>query len=134
MASPKTILLLDDCTTIRSILKVFMMDLGTCFLESDDGNAALSILRESAVDMVIADVRMDPMDGITFLRQVRANPKTHDLPVILLTCDRDAELRRRGLEAGASAFIQKPVTCQALRSTIERVSAQIRGLADLEYA
>jgi CheY-like chemotaxis protein len=111
-----TILLVDDSGTIRSLLKVYLASLRADFLDAEDGERALQVLRLVQVDLVIADVRMAPMDGITFVGQIRASKqeRVRSLPVILLTGARSEELRRRGLAAGANAFVYKPVDEETL--------------------
>jgi two-component system chemotaxis response regulator CheY len=117
------VLLVDDSPSVRSILKVYLMGLHTTFLEAEDGERALRVLRLSPVDLVIADVQMVPMDGITFVQTLRSSsrPKLRDVPVVMLTSDRSAEVRERGLAAGASAFVHKPVDAKTLLRTIEHV-------------
>jgi two-component system chemotaxis response regulator CheY len=117
------ILLVDDSPSVRSILKVYLMGLRTTFLEAEDGERALRVLRLSPVDLVIADVQMAPMDGITFVRNLRSSsrPQLRDVPVVMLTSDRSEEVRERGLAAGASAFVHKPVDAKTLLRAIEHV-------------
>src|SRR5690242_16421541 len=63
---PMNVLIVDDSASVRAILKVYLMGLHPTFLDAEDGERALRILRLSPVDLVIADVQMLPMDGITF--------------------------------------------------------------------
>jgi two-component system chemotaxis response regulator CheY len=117
------VLLVDDSPSVRSILKVYLMGLRTTFLEAEDGDRALRLLRLSPVDLVIADVQMSPMDGITFVRHLResARPQLRGVPVVMLTSDRSESVRERGLAAGANAFVHKPVDAKTLLRTIEDV-------------
>ena len=117
------ILLVDDSPTVRAIVRTFLMELRPSFLEATDGERALRLIRLSPVDLVIADVRMDPMDGITFVRTLRQDerPRIRDVPVVMLTGDRSEEIRKRGLEAGANAFVTKPIDPRTLLETIGRV-------------
>ena len=114
------ILVLDDCATIRAILKVFLMNPETELLEAKDGSTALRILRDQPVDLVVADVQMEGMDGIEFVAAVRSDPSAtlQAIPVILLTSDLDEELKMRGLAAGANAFVHKPISPAALKQAI----------------
>ena len=117
------ILLVDDSPTVRTIVRTFLMELRPSFLEATDGERALRLIRLSPVDLVIADVKMDPMDGITFVRTLRQDerPRIRDVPVVMLTGDRSEEIRKRGLEAGANAFVTKPIDPRTLLETIGRV-------------
>ena len=121
MGPIRRILLLDDCATIRAILRVYLMNLGAEIVEAADASTALAILRHRSVDLVIADVRMEPVDGIAFVGEIRRDESAgiRSLPVILLTSDRDETLKERGLAAGASAFVHKPVSPLALMKAIE---------------
>ncbi len=124
----QTVLLLDDCATIRAILKVYLMKVGREFVEAEDAATALMLLRRHPIDLVIADVRMVPMDGIAFVRNLRSDPSQslRDVPVILLTSDLDEALRAQGLAAGADAFVHKPISPpaleQAVRGALERAA------------
>jgi two-component system chemotaxis response regulator CheY len=117
------VLLVDDSPSVRSILKVYLMGLRPTFVEAEDGNRALRVLRLSPVDLVIADVQMEPMDGITFVQQLRKSvlPQLRTVPVVMLTSDRSEKIRERGLAAGANAFVHKPIDVKTLLRTIGNV-------------
>jgi two-component system chemotaxis response regulator CheY len=126
MGSIKRVLLLDDCATIRTILKVYLMNLCADLLEAADALGALELLRKQPVDLVIADVRMAPVDGIAFVERLRAAPlaRLRNLPVILLTGDQDQTLKERGLAAGANAFVHKPISAARLFEAIEAITVK----------
>jgi two-component system chemotaxis response regulator CheY len=117
------VLLVDDSPSVRAILRIFLMGLRPSFLEASDGERALRVIRLSPVDLVIADIQMSPMDGITFVRALRQDtrPQLRNVPVVMLTGERSDALRRQGLEAGANAFVLKPVDPKSLLETISRV-------------
>lgn len=117
------VLLVDDSPSVRAILQVYLMGLHPTFLEAEDGERALRVLRLSPVDLVIADIQMTPMDGITFVRKLRQDerPRVRDVPVIMLTGDRTEGIRKQGLEAGANAFVFKPIDPKTLLETIHAV-------------
>lgn len=114
------VLLVDDNLTIRNVIKIYLMGMDLAFLEADRAESALEQLKANKVDLIIADVNMPGMDGITFLRRVREDVRTQvkGLPVILLTADKSGDVRERGRLAGASHFIAKPVTSTELRGTV----------------
>lgn len=116
------VLLVDDNLTIRNVIKIYLMGMDLTFLEADRAEAALEQLKSHLVDVIIADVNMPGMDGITFVKKVRehSRPELQRVPVILLTADKSGDVRERGRLAGASHFIAKPVTSNELRSTVER--------------
>ncbi|BDG02752.1 response regulator [Anaeromyxobacter oryzae] len=117
------VLLVDDSASVRAILQVYLMGLHPTFLEAEDGERALRVLRLSPVDLVIVDVQMSPMDGITFVRELRQSerPQLRSVPVVMLTSDRSEAVRVQGLEAGANAFVCKPVDARTLLQTIQDV-------------
>jgi len=123
-----TVLLVDDSPSIRSILKVYLLGLKVEFLDAEDGLRALQLLRLLPVDLAIADVRMAPMDGLTFVEKVRSSEREEirRLPLILLTGETGEELRERGILAGANAFIHKPIDPKRL---LERVQALLPAAA-----
>lgn len=101
------ILVVDDSITTRtlerSILEAHGFDVALCV----DGREALERLREEAVDLIVSDVEMPRMDGFALLQAVRGDPRTSDLPVILVTSRASAEDRERGLCLRADAYIVK---------------------------
>ncbi|MFZ5441107.1 MAG: response regulator [Myxococcota bacterium] len=121
------ILVVDDSQTVREFVKIYLMDLGYEFVEADTGARALQLARLMAFDLVIADVKMPEMDGFTMVRQLRADPdvKSKQVPVILLTGEKGAMMRVQSLNAGANAFLPKPIETEKLRE----LARQLLGLA-----
>ena len=118
-----TILLVDDSPTIRSITKVYLMEFGAEFVEAEQGERGLQLARLLKVDLVIADVMMPGMDGLAFTRALRleSDEKVRQVPVILLTSNREDQVRREGLGAGANDFITKPVKSKDLCDVVRRL-------------
>lgn len=116
------ILVVDDSPTVRNIIKIYLMNLRLSILEAEDATRALQLLRLVPVSVVIADINMPGMDGITFVKEIRASKEAQlrGIPVILLTAEKGGDLRQRGAEAGANAFIQKPVSHHELTETVRQ--------------
>ncbi|MBZ4421078.1 response regulator [Myxococcus sp. RHSTA-1-4] len=116
------VLLVDDSPTVRNIVKIYLMNLKVSTVEADDATRALQILRLVPVSLVIADINMPGMDGITFVKEVRASqmPQVRSVPILLLTAEKNTDLRQKGTEAGANAFIQKPVSHHELTETVRQ--------------
>jgi two-component system chemotaxis response regulator CheY len=116
------ILVVDDSPTVRNIIKIYLMNLRLSILEAEDATRALQLLKLVPVSVVIADINMPGMDGITFVKEIRASKEAQlrGIPIILLTAEKGAELRQRGVEAGANAFIQKPVSHHDLTETVRQ--------------
>lgn len=106
-----TVLLVDDSAAIRSILKLFLSPLGVRTIEADRGDRALQALRLMPVSLVIADVNMPGLNGVEFVRAVRAHEREElrRIPIVLLTAAVEPELREAGLGAGADLFLSKPI-------------------------
>jgi two-component system, chemotaxis family, chemotaxis protein CheY len=115
-----TILIIDDSPTIREIIKVYLMGRSWEFLDAESGDRGLNIARIMPVDLIIADVKMPGMDGLALTREIRAdkNPNLRKVPVVLLTGEKSEDLREQGLQAGANAFLQKPVTSGKLKELV----------------
>lgn len=120
--SKGSILLVDDSATSRILVKLYLTGMAFDFLESARGDEALEQLKSVKVSLIIADVNMPGMDGLTFLKHVRENtdPVVRALPVILLTGDKTEATRNKGTAAGASAFVTKPVTTTELRAAVHQ--------------
>jgi len=117
-----TVLLVDDSDTIRHIIKLYLTKLKLELLEADRAEGGLRLLGTSPVDLVIADFNMPGMNGLEFVRRVRANerPEVRRVPIVLCTGGKAPELERRALEAGASEFVRKPVSSGVLTAVVRR--------------
>jgi two-component system chemotaxis response regulator CheY len=117
------ILLVDDSATVRSLVKVFLMGHDFEYLEASGAEHALQVLRTRVPDVVIADLNMPGLDGLSFLKRLRADARTEvrALPIVLLTSDKSPDVRARALEAGASEFVRKPVSSSDLQDALQRL-------------
>lgn len=116
------ILIVDDSPSVRTIVRLLLSGRPFEFLEAADGDAALTVAKRHPISLVIADFNMPRMDGLAFVRHLRAatDPYLRALPVILLTANRDSDLAVRALREGASAFARKPISQDQLNATIDR--------------
>ncbi|ATL92548.1 response regulator [Aeromonas sobria] len=104
----KTILVVDDSASIRATITMTLQSAGFAVIEADDGNAALGQLERQRVHLIISDLNMPGMDGMTLLRQVKKQPTTRYLPFIMLTTENSPEIRQEGFDAGARIWLTKP--------------------------
>jgi two-component system chemotaxis response regulator CheY len=120
---PRRVLVVDDSATVRSLVKVFLMGQSLEFEEAADGHAGLQIARLTRLDAVIVDLNMPRMDGISFIKELRASDRAYlrTLPAILLTADKSPDAKKSGMAAGANAFVQKPVAKSSLQEVIEKL-------------
>jgi DNA-binding response OmpR family regulator/anti-sigma regulatory factor (Ser/Thr protein kinase) len=121
------ILVADDDMEVARYIK---LELGTWYNVNivSNGVYALQALLVDQYDLLISDVMMPEMDGITLLKNVKQNPNISDVPVILLTSQAEVEDRLRGLENGADAFIPKPFSINELHITIDNLINNVRRL------
>jgi two-component system chemotaxis sensor kinase CheA len=106
-ARKRRIVLADDAATTRALARSLLEAAGYEVAVAPDGEAALALLSQNGADLVLSDVEMPRMDGIELTRAVRATPRLAKTPVVLLTGLASEEDRRRGLEAGADAYLVK---------------------------
>jgi two-component system, chemotaxis family, chemotaxis protein CheY len=119
----QTILLVDDSRTMREVLKVYLMGRDFEFIDADGGERALSLLRLVPVSLVIVDLKMPKMDGLTFLRHLRSTdlPAIRTVPVVLVTADKSGEWQSLAKTAGADAFLQKPLDSARAVEVVNRL-------------
>ncbi|HZN92273.1 MAG TPA: response regulator [Myxococcales bacterium] len=120
---PQTILVVDDSSSIRSILKVYLMGLKAEVLDAESGERALQLARLLPLSLMIVDINMPGMDGLTLVDKVRHDSRAAvaKLPVILLTSDRSEASRARMREVGANDLLYKPVTAETLLAAAGRL-------------
>jgi two-component system chemotaxis response regulator CheY len=122
MSVPPTerILLVDDSKTTRLLVQAYLVGRAYQFVEASNGKEALAVLDQDEFDLIVCDVFMPDMDGPTFVRRLRADPrsKVRRTPVILASSKRDEGLREECLEAGADVFLNKPLASQAFVTNV----------------
>lgn len=101
-------LIIDDDAEFRQLLVAFLHQEGVRTVESTDGLDALATLQSNVCHLIICDVQMPSLDGFGFLSRVREDPKTRQIPVILVTGDNAIETRETAFRLGANDFITKP--------------------------
>jgi len=118
----KTVLLVDDSKTVREIIKVYLMGQDIEFVEAENGVRALQVARLKLIDLIFADVNMPEMDGITLVQQLRASAQgtVSRIPVVMLTGEKDETLLDRAKDAGANAFVNKPVAAKPILELFQR--------------
>lgn len=118
---PKRILAVDDSRTMRDMIAFTLRGAGYDVTEAEDGVKALAALAAGAVDTILTDINMPNMDGITLIKNVRANPKFKTTPIIILTTESDPAKKAEGKAAGATAWIVKPFTPDKLIDVVAKV-------------
>ncbi|NWG16829.1 MAG: response regulator [Chloroflexi bacterium] len=115
-----TILVVDDQPITLRVLGLTLRNEGYDIVTAEDGLEALSRLDETPVDLVLLDIAMPRLDGITLLRTLRASERHAALPVIMLTANGQDSVRKAALAAGADGFLTKPTSSRELIETVGR--------------
>jgi two-component system, chemotaxis family, chemotaxis protein CheY len=117
----RMVLTVDDSTSMRQMVKATLLSAGYDVVEAADGQEALEYARENPVDLVITDVNMPRMDGITLVSELRSLPTYRLTPVLLLTTESSMDKKMEGKKAGATGWIVKPFNPAQLLATLARV-------------
>jgi len=117
----KTIMIVDDSASMRQVVGIALKGAGYTVLEGRDGKDALSKLTGMKVHLIISDVNMPIMDGITFLKEVKQMASYKFTPVIMLTTESAEEKKREGQAAGARAWVVKPFQPEQLLNAVQRL-------------
>lgn len=117
----KTILVVDDSASFRTVVKLALQKAGYAVVEASDGREALSKLEGNKVNLIVCDVNMPNMDGLTFLKQVKAGSANKFTPVIMLTTESQEAKKAEGRAAGAKAWITKPFQPSQLVDAVNKL-------------
>ena len=117
----KTIMIVDDSISIRQVVGIALKGAGYDVIEGRDGQDALSKLTGQKVHLVISDVNMPNMDGISFVKALKQLPSYKFTPVIMLTTESQEEKKREGQAAGAKAWVVKPFKPEVLLGAVQKL-------------
>lgn len=120
------ILIVDDFSTMRRIIRNLLRDLGfTNTQEADDGSTALPMLKNGDFDFVVTDWNMPGMQGIDLLRAIRADDELKHLPVLMVTAEAKREQIVAAAQAGVNGYIVKPFTAATLKEKLDKIFERI---------
>jgi len=117
----KRVLAVDDSKTMRDMVAFTLKREGFEVVEAEDGVAAIEASKGGDFDLVISDVNMPRMDGITLIGSLRQNPKFRATPMLILTTEADQQKKAAGKAAGATGWIVKPFDPTQLVDVVRRV-------------
>jgi len=115
------ILCVDDDPLNLRIYEAMLLPKGFDIIKAENGSEALEIIAKEQVDLVLLDVMMPGMNGFEVCRRLKDSPATAPIPVILISALNDSESRDRGLQAGSSLFLTKPIAHEDLTMNIRAV-------------
>lgn len=121
----KTILIIEDELKIRFLLRDYLKAEGFNILEASDGDEGLFVFKNNKVDLILLDIMMPKIDGLTVLENIRT---VSDIPIILLTAKSQEEDKLYGYDIGADDYITKPFSPKIL---VAKVKALLKRTADL---
>ncbi|HEX8592680.1 MAG TPA: response regulator [Pseudomonas sp.] len=104
----KSVLVVDDSSSVRQVVGIALKSAGYDVIEASDGKDALGKLNGQKVHLIISDVNMPNMDGITFVKEVKKLPNYKFTPIIMLTTESQESKKMEGQAAGAKAWVVKP--------------------------
>ena len=122
----KCILIVDDESRMRKLIKDFLTAKGYCILEAEDGEKALQVFEQNSekIDLILFDVMMPKLDGWSVLRQIR---QTSQIPIIMLTARGEEQDELFGFELGVDEYISKPFSPKILVARVEAILKRTQG-------
>jgi two-component system, chemotaxis family, chemotaxis protein CheY len=117
----KTIMIVDDSASMRQVVGIALKGAGYAVLEGRDGQDALTKLTGQKVHLIISDVNMPNMDGISFVKALKLLPAYKFTPIIMLTTESDESKKNEGRAAGAKAWVVKPFKPEQLLGAVQKL-------------
>lgn len=114
-------LIVDDSSVMRKIVERSLRQAGLDLkevYEAASGVEGLEVLRSRSVDLILSDINMPSMDGLEFLRQIRAQKLADGVPVVMITTESSEEHVKQAIEAGAQGYIRKPFTPDQVKERV----------------
>jgi two-component system chemotaxis response regulator CheY len=117
----KTIMIVDDSASIRQVVGIAIKAAGYDVIEASDGKDALSKLTGDKIHLIVSDINMPNMDGITFVKEVKQLANYKFTPIIMLTTEVDETKKNAAKDAGAKAWVNKPFQPPVLLAAIAKL-------------
>jgi len=114
----KVVLVVDDSATVRKFVAASLNMKGFRVITAGDGIEALERMPSEKFDLIITDLNMPDMDGYEFIRTIRETPEYKDIPIIVLSSMTDLKDKDLALESGALAFLEKPLSTEAIQREV----------------
>src|SRR5687768_3658121 len=117
----KTILIVDDSASVRDLVTFTLETAGYKVLCGMDGKDALKHFSGINIDLVITDLHMPKLDGITLIKEIRSMPKYQFIPILVLTTESQVSKKQNAKDAGATGWIIKPFEQEKLLNVVQKV-------------
>ena len=120
------ILVVDDEPNVREMLSEVLTRAGYKVITAGDGREALPLTLSEKPDLILSDIRMPKLDGLTLCKALRVNPETKSIPIIMLTTYNTSEHMEAAMAAGADDFLPKPLN-------VEEIQIRVRSMLKLKH-
>ncbi len=117
----KLIMVVDDSASLRQVVGIALKGAGYAVIEACDGRDALSKLKGQKVHLIVSDVNMPNMDGISMVREIKRLPNYKFTPIMMLTTESDTGKKMQGKAAGAKAWLVKPFQPPTLLNAVSKL-------------
>lgn len=117
----KSILIVDDSATLRQVVSIALKGAGYDVIEACDGKDALGKLNGQKIHLIVSDVNMPNMDGITFVQEAKKLPAYKFTPIIMLTTEAGEDKKAAGQAAGAKAWVVKPFKPEQMLTAVSKL-------------
>lgn len=122
------VLVADDFATMRKIIRNILKQIGfDDIVEAEDGQVALQLLKNENIGLVVTDWNMPNMTGLELLQKIRNDPKTANLPVLMVTAEGLKDNVIAAVKAGVNNYVVKPFTAEVLQEKLEQVFKKLAG-------
>ena len=120
---PKRVLVVDDCVVTRKLVALYLRKAGFGSVQAENDLEALEKLAQESVDLVVTDLNMPRMDGLALTKSLRSEIRYARLPIVMLSTETEETERAKGLQAGVSVYLTKPVTQERLDEVLKTLTA-----------
>jgi len=117
----KTILSVDDSASVRQMVQLTLQGAGYQVIQASDGAEGLAKAQSTAVDMIVTDLNMPNMNGLSLIQELRKLPSYRGVPIVFLTTESDPEAKKKAKDAGATGWITKPFQKDQLLAVVKKV-------------
>ncbi|TWB15270.1 two-component system chemotaxis response regulator CheY [Nitrospirillum amazonense] len=117
----KTVLSVDDSSSVRQMVKLTLSGAGYDVVQASDGAEGLAKAKDTVVDLVVTDLNMPVMNGLDLIRALRQLPAYRGVPILFLTTESDADMKQAAKAAGATGWITKPFQQEQLVAVVRKV-------------
>jgi two-component system chemotaxis response regulator CheY len=117
----KTALIVDDSMSMRQLVAMTIKEAGFDVIEGSNGKEALDKIGNQKLDLVVTDLNMPIMDGITLIKNIRALPSNKFTPILMLTTEAQDSKKQEGKAAGATGWLVKPFKPEQLLQVVSKV-------------